>query len=76
MVGLGAALSPFTYGLSLLVCLVIDLGLYFLVKEATLCYRCGAVYRGIPIDSHHKAFDLHVAAMVEEERKYLEPGSK
>ncbi|HMC81771.1 MAG TPA: hypothetical protein VKL61_00895 [Candidatus Polarisedimenticolia bacterium] len=74
--GLGAALSPFTYGLSLLVCLAIDLGLYFLLKQATVCYRCGAVYRGIPIDPHHKAFDLHVAAMVEEERKFLEPGSK
>ena len=74
--GLGAALSPFTYGLSLLVCLGIDLGLYFLLKEATVCYRCGAVYRGIPIDSRHQAFDLHVAAMVEEERKYLESASK
>lgn len=74
--GLGAALSPFTYGLSLLVCLAIDLGLYFLFKDVTVCYRCGAVYRGIPIDPHHKAFDLHVAAMVEEERKHLESGSK
>ena len=76
MAGLGAALSPFTYGLSLLVCLAIDLGLYYLLKEATVCYRCGAVYRGTPSDSQHEAFDLHVAAMVEEERKYLEPGSK
>ena len=74
--GIGAALSPFTYGMSLLICLGIDLGLYFLLKEATVCYRCGAVYRGIPIDSGHKAFDLHVAAMVEEERKYLESSSR
>ena len=74
--GLGAALSPFTYGISLLVCLAIDLGLYYLLEEATVCYRCGAVYRGMPVDSRHKAFDLHVAAMVEEERKYLEPDTQ
>lgn len=70
--GVGAALSPFTYGISLLACLIVDLVLYFVLKEATLCYRCGAVYRGLPKNPEHGAFDLHVAEVVEEERKYLE----
>lgn len=72
VVGIGAALSPFTYGISLLVCLVIDLAVYFLVKEVTVCYRCGAIYRGTVRDPRHVAFDLHVADMDREERKYLE----
>jgi len=73
---LGAALSPFTYGLSLLVCLGIDLGLFFMLKEVTVCYRCGAIYRGVPVHPDHRAFDLHLAAMAEEERKYLEGEKK
>ncbi len=72
----GAALSPFTYGLSLLVCLGIDLGLYWLLREVTVCYRCGAIYRGITHHPDHQAFDLHVAALEEEERKYLERDGK
>jgi len=70
--GIGAALSPFTYGISLLVCLVADLVVYFLVGEATICYRCGAIYRGTTRNPRHVAFDLHVADMDREERKYLE----
>src|SRR5262245_18077535 len=61
IVGVGAALSPFTYGISLLACLAIDFVLYFLLKEATLCYRCGAVYRGVPKNPGIGPFDLHVA---------------
>jgi len=69
--GIGAVLSPFTYGISLLVCLIIDLGLYFLLKQATLCYRCGAVYRGVPECRDHGPFDLHVADLEMHESKYL-----
>ena len=70
--GIGAALSPFTYGISLLVCLAVDLLLYLLTKEVTVCYRCGAIYRGVARDPRHVAFDLHVADLDREERKYLE----
>jgi hypothetical protein len=75
VVGIGAALSPFTYGVSLLICLAVDLLLYLLVKEVTLCYRCSAIYRGVVRDPRHAAFDLHVADLDREERKYLERGT-
>ena len=73
--GVGAALSPFTYGISLLVCLAIDFVLYFLLKEATLCYRCGAVYRGTPKDPGIGPFDLHVADVEMQESRYLRKDS-
>ena len=73
--GIGAALSPFTYGISLLVCLVIDGGLYFLLKQATVCYRCGSVYRGIARNPEHGAFDLHTAEVEMQESKYVERGN-
>jgi hypothetical protein len=72
--GIGAALSPFTYGISLLVCLGLDLGLYFLLKQATVCYRCGSIYRGVPENPEHGPFDLHVAEIEVEESKYLQRG--
>jgi len=41
----GVVFSFFTYGLSLLVVTVIDLLLYYKVKEVAVCYACSAVYR-------------------------------
>jgi len=70
--GVGAALSPFTYGISLLVCLAIDLALFLSVPEVVVCYRCGAIYRGTVRDPRHTAFDLHTSDIDREERKYLE----
>ena len=70
--GIGAVLSPFTYGISLLVCLIIDGILYLLLKQATVCYRCGSIYRGMA-GSSPGPFDLHVAELEAHERKYLEP---
>jgi hypothetical protein len=72
---IGAALSPFTYGISLLVCLALDLVLYLLVRDATLCYRCSAIYRGVVRNPRHVAFDLHTSDLDREERKYLEKGT-
>lgn len=72
--GIGALLSPFTYGVSLVVCLALDLGLYFLLKQVTVCYRCGAIYRGVPTNAAHREFDLHVAEVEMQEGKYLERG--
>lgn len=42
----GIVLSFFTYGISLLFVTVLDLFLYFKVKEVAVCYGCSAVYRG------------------------------
>ena len=73
--GIGAALSPFTYGISLLVCLALDAGLYFLLKQATVCYRCGSIYRGMARNPEHGAFDLHTAEVEAQESKYIQRGS-
>jgi ribosomal protein L37AE/L43A len=73
--GIGAALSPFTYGISLLVCLALDGGLYFLLKQATVCYRCGSIYRGTARNPEHGAFDLHTAELEAQESKYILRGS-
>ncbi len=45
IVALGAALTPWTYGLSLVACTLIDLWLYRRLPEAVVCYRCDTVYR-------------------------------
>lgn len=45
IVAIGAALTPWTYGLSLLACTLIDVWLYRRLPEAVVCYRCDTVYR-------------------------------
>lgn len=58
----GALLAPFTpYYSSLIVAALIDAGLYALLPEVTVCYRCQAHYRGFARNPRHQAFDLHVA---------------
>ena len=47
-----------TYGLSLVVGLVLDAGLYGFLPWVTVCYRCKSEYRGIPKDPAHGGFDL------------------
>jgi len=61
---IAAALSVPTWGLSLLVATLIDLGLYVMLPEVTLCYSCGAQHRGFPRNPEHGAFDLHIAEVV------------
>ncbi|MFQ5743020.1 MAG: hypothetical protein ACE5HV_05450 [Acidobacteriota bacterium] len=53
----GAVLSPWTYGASLLVCMLIDYGLYYLVPEITVCYGCDAIHRGFGHNPAHRAHD-------------------
>lgn len=53
----GAVLSPWTYGASLLVCMLIDYGLYYLVPEITVCYGCDAIHRGFQHNPAHRAHD-------------------
>ena len=58
----GAALAPFTpYYSSLFVAAAVDAALYAVLPEITICYRCGAHFRGFGRNPKHEAFDLHIA---------------
>lgn len=45
LVAVGAALVPWTYGLSLVLLGLVDLALYYRLPEAVVCYRCDTVFR-------------------------------
>jgi hypothetical protein len=60
-----ALLSVPTWGVSLLVATILDLVLYRLVGDVTICYGCAAQHRGFPVNPDHQAFDLHVAEQVD-----------
>ena len=53
----GAALSPWTYGLSLVVCMGLDYGLYSFVPEIVVCYACDAIHRRFEHNPTHRAHD-------------------
>ena len=57
IVVIGAVLSPWTYGLSLVACMGIDYGLYYVVPEVTVCYACDAIHRGFEHNPAHRAHD-------------------
>jgi ribosomal protein L37AE/L43A len=57
MVLIGAALSPWTYGLSLLAFMGFDYALYRFVPEITVCYGCDAIHRGFAHNPLHRAHD-------------------
>ena len=57
VVVVGAVLSPWTYGLSLVVCMGLDYGLYHFVPEITVCYGCDAIHRGFENNPRHRAHD-------------------
>jgi DNA-directed RNA polymerase subunit RPC12/RpoP len=62
VVVLGALLAPFTpYYSSLVVAALVDAGLYMLLPEITVCYRCHAHFRGFRRNPQHQPFDLHLA---------------
>jgi hypothetical protein len=61
IVVVGAVLAPFTpYYSSLLVAALIDAGLYAMLPEIAICYRCKAHYRRFRRNPEHQPFDLHV----------------
>jgi hypothetical protein len=62
-----AILSVPTWGLSLVAATIIDLVLYFVLGDVTLCYGCGAQHRGFEKNPAHGPFDLHVAEAVDRE---------
>jgi hypothetical protein len=58
LVAIGAALVPWTYGLSLVLLSGIDLLLYFRLRESVVCYRCDTVYRDARPGERQNEFDL------------------
>lgn len=42
--------------------------LYLTVRDAIVCYRCGAHYRGLPGNSRHTPFELGTAERYRQER--------
>ena len=58
LVVVGAILAWPTKGVSLLAVVLLDLALYFLLPRIVICYRCEAVFRGLPRNAAHPAFDL------------------
>jgi len=65
MVGLaivvvGAGLAPWTHYISLAVATLADVALYRMLPRITVCYRCEAIHRGVPVNPAHAAFDHHV----------------
>jgi hypothetical protein len=62
VVVVGAVLAPFTpFYSSLVVAALVDAGLYALLPEITVCYRCHAHFRGFARNPKHDAYDLHIA---------------
>ena len=62
--GVGTALfffsrtEPILAMLTLLAAAAVDLIIYALVREVTVCYSCHAIYRGFNRNPEHSAFDL------------------
>jgi hypothetical protein len=80
LVILGVILAWPTRGLSLLVVALVDLGLYALLPRITICYRCDAIFRGLPADAPGGDFDLATAdkyrhIRAEEEKAAKEAGA-
>jgi len=45
----------------LVVAAVVDAAIYLLVGKVTVCYRCRAEFRDVPINPRHEGFELAVA---------------
>jgi hypothetical protein len=65
LIAIGALLTPWTYGLSLAVLALVDLVLYRLLPRITVCYVCGAIWRGVPPHPSQRPFDLMTAQTCE-----------
>jgi len=58
LVAIGAALVPWTYGLSLVLLSLVDLVLFYRLPESVVCYRCDTVYRDARPGERQNDFDL------------------
>jgi hypothetical protein len=61
VIAVGAALVPWTYGLSLAACALLDLILYKLLPTITVCYVCAARIGGVRANPDHHPYDLMTA---------------
>ena len=69
LVVIGAALVPFTYGVSLMVLALVDLLIYRRVPLMAVCYLCRAEFRGVPIPNRILPFRHHMAEGYEKRRQ-------
>lgn len=58
IVAIGAALSPWTWGLSLVACVALDYWWSRRLREAVVCYRCDTVFRDARPLPRQGEFDL------------------
>ena len=80
IVGSGIVLSSVAWGLRrsllalgiLLLTAAVDACLYYLVGDATVCYRCLAQYRGTERNPAYAPFDLAIGERYRQERLRLE----
>ena len=61
IIAAGAAAVPWTYGLSLAVCALLDLALYRLLPSIAVCYVCASRIAGAPHNPDHRPYDLMTA---------------
>ncbi len=54
---------PFYFYYSLAAGALIDLLLYWLLPEVTVCYACQTIFRKAEKNSAHEPFDLHISDM-------------
>lgn len=57
----GARLGWIWFTPVLLATVLIDWALALVVKPVTICYRCDAEYRDVPLNPRHRPYDPHVA---------------
>ena len=60
---------PLYFYLSLAAGALIDLLLYLILPEVTICYACKTAFRSAEKNPDHKAFDLHIADIYDNRSK-------
>jgi hypothetical protein len=74
LVALGAALVPWTYGLSLVALGLLDFWLHRRLRNAVVCYRCDTVYRdAVPLERQGE-FDLLKHDVLKYGKSWAAPG--
>ena len=73
LVAIGAALVPWTYGLSLVVLAAVDLVLFYRLSESVVCYRCDTVYRDARPGPRQNEFDLLKHDVLKYGKSWAEP---
>jgi hypothetical protein len=75
LVAVGAALVPWTLGLSLPVFGLVDLWLYRRLHDAPVCYRCDTVYRDARPTPRQGDFDLLKHDVLKYGKNWADEGS-